>query len=346
MRVLPFNLGVRVRGTGRAQPGLPVENAALLALHPQTRSMPPEAQSRLAERWARMTGIRSRHLARMPDAPPRPDEATSESLAIQACQTALGPNSGRDIEALVHGTTTSRRYTGAQGPVILSKLKSHAPSFEIKAGCSSSLVSLQTAASLLLSGYSNVMVTCAETLSKVIDPDQRQTWFILADGGAALWLERVERAPEFEIQRVLYHTDGRLADVYTTQGYLPPNQKDLESGGYVMRGDGARLEAAAKEAYMAMLNAMLPRPEDRKRIRWLIPHQINRRIIQNVTDAAGLTAEWLWNAESVGNLGGTSILFSLTEALDQRRFAPGDEILMMSVGGGLSYAMQLWRKTA
>lgn len=62
-----------------------------------------------------------------------------------------------------------------------------------------------------------------------------------------------------------------------------------------------------------------------------------------MTDTAGLTAELVWSADRVGNLGGTSVLFSLAEAWERRTFEPGDEILMMSVGGGLSYAMQHWR---
>jgi 3-oxoacyl-[acyl-carrier-protein] synthase-3 len=350
MKTLEPNLKVKVLGTGRAWPGgAPVTNADLLALQPHYQGRSRESLEALGRRLEKRLGFRQRYLARMPrfgaPEPPPEDEETSETLALRAATQALGGRPGEQVQAFVHGTTTTSRYTGSQAAAILGQLGGHAPAYELKAGCSTSLASLHLAFSLLGAGYDNVLVSCAETLSKVMNPAQGETWFLLADGGGAVWLQREEREPDFEIRRCFYATDGQLVDLYTTPGKLPPHRAALESGGYVMVGDGSRLREEALRRYLFMLERLFPQGRGLERISWLIPHQINRRLVEEVCEKAGLRARVVWSAERFGNLGGTSVVFSLAEAWEQRLFAPGDEVLLMSVGGGLSFAMQHWVKS-
>lgn len=352
LQIIELGLGIDVLGAARSWPGTPVDNATLLARHPRTAGLARSALDALSGRIESRYGVRTRHLARLPGEPDplarREDEETSQSLALRAARGAVAEATRRAaatlprIAALVHGTTTSSRYTGSQAPVILAALDSLAPAYETRAGCSTSLASLHLALALMTMGYDNVLVSCAETLSKVMNPEVRETWFILADGGAAVWLARNGSAPQFEVVRSLYHTDGRLADLYTTHGKLPPDHQTIDSGGYVMAGDGARLGEEARVRYRMMLSAMFPGGAGLERIRWLIPHQINRSLIDAVVRESGIQAGWIWSADRFGNMGGTSVLFSLAEAVENGWFQPGDEILLMSVGGGLSFAMQHW----
>lgn len=348
MITLEPRLGVKVLGHGRSWPGeRPVSNAELLARDPEQQGRPPEALEALGRKLTARLGFSQRYLARLPGAtsePPRPDEETSESLALAAARRALNGRSGAELEAFIHGTTTTSRYTGSQAAAILGRLESHAAAWELKAGCSTSLASLHLAVGLLGSGYGNVLVSCAETLSKVMNPALKETWYILADGGAALWLRREPVTPDFEIRQCLYATDGTLVDLYTTPGKLPPDRATLEQGGYCMFGDGARLRKEALRRYREMLQALFPGGRGLERIRWVVAHQINRKLIEQVCQESGLSARLVWSADRFGNLGGTSVLFSLSEALEQGLFEPGDSVLLMSVGGGLSFAMQHWVK--
>lgn len=348
MITLEPRLGVQVLGHGRSWPGeRPVSNAELLSLDPEQRGRPPEALEVLGRKLAARLGFSQRHLARLPGlegAPLRADEETSESLALAAARWALGGRSGSEVEAFIHGTTTTSRYTGSQAAAILGKLDSHAAAYEIKAGCSTSLASLHLAVMLLSGGYGNVLVSCAETLSKVMNPALKETWYILADGGAAVWLRREPRSPDFEIRQCLQASDGKLVELYTTPGKLPPDRATLEQGGYFMFGDGARLRKEALRRYREMLQALFPGGRGLERVRWVVAHQINRKLIEQVCQESGLKARLVWSADRFGNLGGTSVLFSLSEALEQGLFAAGDSVLLMSVGGGLSFAMQHWVK--
>ncbi|NTX41612.1 3-oxoacyl-ACP synthase [Myxococcus sp. CA033] len=351
MKVLEPRLGIQVLGHGRSWPGTrTVSNAELLARDTEQHGRSAQTLEALGRKLRARLGFGQRYLARLPGAlPGEPplapgDEETSESLALTATRRALGGHGGADIEALIHGTTTTSRYTGSQAAAILGQLDSHAAAYELKAGCSTSLASLHLAMSLLGSGYDNVMVSCAETLSKVMNPALKETWFILADGGAALWLRREPTSPDFEVRQCLYATDGTLVDLYTTPGRLPPDRNVLEQGGYAMAGDGTRLREEALRRYLEMLRAMFPGGQGLARVRWVVAHQINRKLIEQVCAEGGLEARLVWSADRVGNIGGASVLFSLSEALEQGLFAPGDSVLLMSVGGGLSFAMQHWVK--
>jgi len=345
MNVLEPRLGIQVLGHGRALPADgPISNAQLLALDPEQPGRTPRSLDTLAHKVTTRLGFSQRYLSRRPGALPRDGEETSESLALAAARCAIGTRAPATVQAFIHGTTTTSRYTGSQAAAILGQLGSDASAWEVKAGCSTSLASLHLAVALLGSGHDNVLVSCAETLSKVMNPDMKETWFILADGGAAVWLKRAPEAADFEVRKCLYATDGALVDLYTTPGRLPPARATLEAGGYTMTGDGTRLREEALRRYLEMLGAMFPGGRGLKDIRWVVAHQINRKLIEQVVHVGGLDARLVWSADRVGNVGGASVLFSLSEALEQDLFSPGEGVLLMSVGGGLSFAMQHWTK--
>lgn len=339
-------LPVRVRGIGTALPaGPPVRNADLLALDPDLRARRRPQLEELGARLEAKYGVAERYLVRRPGRDRASAGMTSEDLAAEAFGAALDTAGGGSPSLLIHGTTTTSRYTGSQAAAILGRLGIVAPAYDIKAGCSTSLASLHMAAAFLRSGYPDVAVACAETLSKVMHPDVRETWFGLADGAAALWLARDDLAPEFVITRSYFSTDGRHVDLYTTRGQLPPTVEAIEANGYCLQGDKDQLADLARARYAAMLDAVLPASDPSARVDWIIPHQVNRALIDAVLRPRGLDDRVVWDAREVGNLGGASVLFSLACALGRGQFERGQRILLMSVGGGLSAAAQVWEKS-
>lgn len=345
MRVLTPNIKLNVRSVGRAWPaGHPVTNLDLLKSHSETHDKDPEFLNQLDMRIRRGFGFNQRYLSRFPGSSiVSKTEETSESLAFASVKRALKSIPLNSIESFVLGSTTTCRYTGSQATSILGRMGLEVPAYEIKAGCSTSLASLHFAQALLLQGYKNVLVSCAETLSKVINPKVRETWFGLADGAAALLLESAPNQGQIEILKSFYSTDGKYVDLYTTKGSLPPHQEALEQGGYYLSGDSAQLKEIAKSKYLKMIEALLPSSQERKEVNWIIPHQVNRLLIEEVCKETEVFGKLLWSAEEFGNLGGASVLFTLAEAIEKRVFQKGDQVLMMSVGGGLSFAAQLWR---
>ena len=91
-----------------------------------------------------------------------------------------------------------------------------------------------------------------------------------------------------------------------------------------------------------MLAHLLPTEEDRKEITWIIPHQVNRKLITHILhEYQMLNKAVIWDSDTIGNLGGASILYSLARAVEEKIFDRAGKILMISVGGGLSYAGQI-----
>jgi 3-oxoacyl-[acyl-carrier-protein] synthase III len=341
-------IAVRIRGAGRAVPaGSPVTNAGILACDPDVREKGSAHIDDLAGRIDAKFGVARRYAVSQPWRSPRPGPGgeTSEDLACSALAAALA-KAGQDRPSLlIHGTTTTSRYTGSQAAAILGRLGIVAPAYEVKAGCSTSLAALHMAVAFLLAGVPDVAVACAETLSKVMHPDVRETWFGLADGGAALWMERCVGGPDFTITYSDFCTDGRYVDLYTTRGQLPPTADAILANGYCLQGDRDRLGELSRERYEAMLGQVAPTPVAGAGINWVIPHQVNRGLVADLLASRLPHAKVVWDAREFGNLGGTSVLFSLAGCLDRGDFAPGDRILLMSVGGGLSWAAQVWEKS-
>jgi 3-oxoacyl-[acyl-carrier-protein] synthase-3 len=346
MKVLKPNLIVRIEGVGRSWPeGPPLSNAELLKHHPETQDKPEALLQELGKRVARAYGFELRHMTRKPwEKANSKQEESSESLSIKAVTQLFERSPKFKPEAFLLGSTTTRRYTGSQATSVLAKFGLEIPAYELKAGCSTSLASLHLSHALLAQGYESVLVSCAETLSKVVHPGVRETWFGLADAGAAIGFRRVKTKGDFKILKTVYATDGRLVDLYTTPADLPPTQEAIEQHGYALAGDATQLKDHAKKRYLEMIHALLPTKKDRAGVKWIICHQVNRMLTDEVIKESGLAGELIWDAERFGNLGGTSVLFSFAHALEQKRFKKNDTIFFMSVGGGLSFAAQLWKR--
>ncbi len=343
-KVLALDLPLRIRGIGCALPEKIYIHEDLLEFHPNHVMKPQSKRKALAKKTMDRFGFEKRHLATPPFTfSDNKNCESSETLAQKATLKALTAAKEKDVELLVHGTTTTSRYTGSQAPAILAAISSNAAGLEMKAGCSTSLASLHTAFGFLSMGYQNAMVSCSETLSKTMNNQQLETLFLLADGAASLWLERNTETPHLVVKKALYHTDGRFIDTYTTPGKLPPNQHDLADNKYTMQGDGQELRSQAAIRYQEMLDALFPLGHGLEKITWVIPHQINRPLIDELLNKNRVDAHVQWDAEEVGNLGGTSVMYSLCQLLESKQLQKGDEILLMSVGGGLSFAMQHWQ---
>jgi 3-oxoacyl-[acyl-carrier-protein] synthase-3 len=346
MKILKPLLRVKVDSVGRAWPeGESISNADLLRHHPETAGKPEALLEQLGERVARAYGFKTRYMTRKPwDKADHSKEESAESLVEKALKRLLDRNPKVNPEAFLLGSTTSRRYTGSQATSVLGKLGFVIPAWEAKAGCSTSLATLHLSQALMKQGYNSVLVACGETLSKVVHPGVRETWFGLADGAAAVAFRKVRFGGDFKILKTVYSTDGTLVDLYTTPGDLPPTAEVLAAHGYSMAGDASQLKDHAKKRYLQMIHTLMPSAKERKKVKWIIPHQVNRMLTDEVIAETKLAGEVLWDSDKFGNIGGSSVLFTLARAIEEKKFKTGDTIFFMSVGGGLSFAAQVWKK--
>ena len=341
-KVIHYDLPLQILGYGRAVPSLRVSNIDLLRRTPIFKGKSDSFLEKIEERMVQGFGFKFRHMIRWPDEPLQSGMQTSEDLGLLAAKAALQGVSASP-EILIHGTTTSSRYTGSQATAIAGQLGLNVPAYETKAGCSTGLAGLHMAFAFLQAGYNSAQCVFSETLSKVIDTQNPESWFGLADGGASFVLQKATAASaHVRILKSIYFTDGAHINLYSTQGILPPLAEEVQKGGYSLRGDPEALRLQALRRYGDLIQSLLSQ-EERQKIRWVLCHQVNRQIIFDVMSAQQLSGEPVWINHLYGNIGGTTIPFSLTEALEQKLFKKDDLILLMSVGGGISAAAQLWQ---
>lgn len=318
----------------------PISNFDVFKHFPRTADLSEAVQIKMAEMITQEFGFHQRYWVHLPWNALDDASETSESLAIKVLATLFDSYPEQAIDAFILGSTTNTRYSGSQATSVLGKFAITCPAYDFKAGCSTSLAAFSLAYGLMALGYSKILVCCAETMSKIIDPDNEKTWLGVADGAAALLFEHSD-AGRFCVEKSLFSTDGRHVDAYTTRGQLPPTAHILENEGYFLRGDDHLLRDLAQEKYTEMLD-LLFKDIDKSEIQWIISHQVNRRLIDELIERYMLHhAQLLWDADKIGNIGGASIAYTLARALQEGRFNKTGKILMMSVGGGLSFATQL-----
>lgn len=318
-----------------------VSNIDILQHFPRTANKSDEFYHKMDSMIRQDIGFCERYLTHKPWEPlPRAKE-TSESLALKAVSHVFSQCNPKELQLFLLGSTTNKRYSGSQAAAVPGAYGLNVPAYDLKAGCSTSLATLHLTYALLCMGYDNAVVACAETMSTIMDPENEKTWLGVADGAAALWLQKNEIG-QFKVEKSFFSSEGQFVDAYTTRGTLPPTHEELDSVGYFLKGDETLLKELAESRYRAMLDKFLPSAVERAEVTWIISHQVNRRLIENLIKEYQLEkAVLFWDADKIGNIGGTSVLYTLAKAVKAGAFNRNGKLLMMSVGGGLSCAAQL-----
>ena len=299
-----------------------------------------------SDEWIReRTGIRQRHLAA--------DGELTSDLAVQAARRALesaGIEAG-DIDLVVVATTTPDKTFPATAVIVQAKLgMDKGAAFDVQAVCSGFVYALSVGDNFIKSGQARkVLVIGAETMSRILDWEDRGTCVLFGDGAGAIVLsgEKVngngsgDRAnrPRGVLSTHL-HSDGRLCDLLYTDGG-PSSTGTVGhlrmSGKEVFRHAVANLAEVLIEAVEA--NGLTIADVD-----WLVPHQANRRIIDSTARKLGLPVDRVVvSIDHHANTSSASIPLALDEAVRDGRIKRGDLVLMEAMGGGLTWGAGLVR---
>lgn len=289
------------------------------------------------------TGIRERRQA-------APDECTS-TMAIKASRLAIADAkmSVDDIDLIICATATGDCPFPATAAFIQAGLGvTDIAAFDVSAACAGFLYATNIAAGLLVAGmYRNALVIGAETLTRYADPQDRATTILFGDAAGAAVMARAEEPG----QGILYWDmgcDGSRAELIwvpaggsrlvTSQATVAERLQYLR-----MRGREVYKFAVIKmqELIDNALNATGLTADDLKLV---IPHQSNLRIIESVRERLGLPKEKVAvNIDRFGNTSAASVIMSLDEGRRQGLLQPGDLVLMVAIGAGLTWSSMIVR---
>ena len=326
-------MGVRISGVGHYAPAKVLTNADL------------EKILDTSDDWiTTRTGMKRRHVA-------APDEATSD-LALAAAKDALSRASRKpsEIDCYVVATVTPDFAFPATACIVASKLGVPGkPAFDIEIACSGFIYGLTVVSSLIRSGvYKRVMLIGAETLSKLVNYEDRSTAILFGDGAGAVILE--EAAIDSFLAAEL-GSDGTTPETL----FLPAGGSRTPITPAALAAHQDKIHMAGREVFKFAVNRMVEssltalaranlKPSD---VSYLIPHQANRRIIDAAAQRLAMPAEKvIVNIQEYGNTSAASIPLALSEAEREKKLHGDDLIVFTGFGAGLSWGAVAWRWAA
>src|ERR1041385_3404298 len=216
-----------------------------------------------------------------------------------------------------------------------------AAAFDLEAACSGFIYGLEIAQQFIMSRtYDTVLVVGAEKLSSIVDWKDRNTCVLFGDGAGAAILQN--RPNAHGLLTAVMGSDGDKADLLFMPGggsRCPATAESVSSRQHYLRMEGKETFKNAVQAMQTAAEEALRRCElDISKIKLVIPHQANQRIISAVADRIGAKPEQLFvNLHKYGNTSAASVAIALDEAVDSGRVHRGDLILLVVFGAGLTW---------
>lgn len=274
------------------------------------------------------TGIRERRIS---------DENTSE-LAYRSAVDAI-KNSNIDkneIDLIVCATMTPDNFTPSVSCMVQEKLGlgDNVTAFDVNAACTGFVYALKIVASMLNTYHKKALIIGCETLSKIINFEDRNTCVLFGDGAGAIVVEKDEKNEEF--YTCSFGNDKDLIAENVGMNFEMKN-KVLKSG--FLKMDGKEVFKFAINVVEKSINKILDmnnlKIED---INLIIPHQANQRIISNVAKKFNISNDKFFvNLEKYGNTSAASIPMALCEAFESKKITKGDKVILVGFGGGLTW---------
>lgn len=280
------------------------------------------------------TGIRQRHIA-------AEGEKTSD-LAIAAAHKALkaAGEKAASIDLIVLATCSPDETFPATATRVQAALGANkAMAFDVGAVCSGFIYALATANNFIRMGQAqNALVIGAETMTRLLDWNDRSTCVLFGDGAGAVVLRADKGKGTSKDRGILsthLHSDGRQHDLLYADGGPSATGtvgKLRMEGKEVFRHAVVNLAAVLEEALKANdLKA--------KDIDWLVPHQANKRILDATAKKLGLAAEKVVvTVDRHANTSAASVPLALAEASGDGRIKEGDLVILEAMGAGFTWA--------
>ena len=291
-----------------------------------------------SDEWiTKRSGIKSRHFVSK-------NELTSD-LATNAALKAikLSELNINDIDLIIVATTTPDNTFPSTATRVQQKLGAKGIAFDVQAVCAGFVFALSVASSMMKDNHSkNCIVIGADSMSKLLNWEDRTTSVLFGDGAGAVVLQKEENLDKkfdgWGILSNVIHSDGNFYNLLCTNSGVSLNQKVgfIEMvGKEVFKHAVAKLCSSFQEA-LDLCNKNI------SHIDWLIPHQANQRILSAVSDKLKIKNEKVISTvEFHGNTSAASIPLALDVAIASKKVKNGNIIGLQAIGGGLSWGSSI-----
>ncbi len=284
------------------------------------------------------TGIKERRISHVD---------TSDMAAVAGLRAlAAAGKTPEDVDLLLVATCTPDSLIPSTASIVQKKIGAiGCAAMDLNAACSGFVYGLVVATNMIRGGTNKtVLLIGAEKLHYVMDFTDRTTCVLFGDGAGAVVLEPSDDdvgvlATDLGLDGSIYHiletpVDGTMGD-----RIMP----DPSKSGISMEGQEVFRRAVTKMG-QSSLHALEEAGIDVDDVDLLIPHQANVRIIDAIGRRLGIPETKVYvNIHSYGNTSAATIPVALTEALEEGRIHPGDNLVFTAFGGGLSWGSAVYR---
>ncbi len=305
----------------------------------------------------RRTGIRERRIAEK--------DVNASDLAKEASLRAIETAglSPMDIDLIIMTTMTPDTCCPAGANWLEAKLGAdRAVSFDVTAACSGFVFGLSVAEQYLKAGtFKTVLVASVEIMSRTLDWTDRESCILWGDGSGAAVLRAFDNVPKNEplrdngrgvgeILSVHIHTDGASGENLLLPGggsrTTPISYESVDKKLHTLRMIKANesVRVAVKRFAEAAEEAIAHNGVNLSDVRWVIPHQANARMLQQVAKRLDVPFEKVYlTIEKYGNISSATIPIALDEAVRNGSITRGDLVVLTAFGGGLTWGSSLIR---
>jgi 3-oxoacyl-[acyl-carrier-protein] synthase-3 len=282
------------------------------------------------------TGIKERRQAAK-------NEFTSD-MAVKAAQRAMkmAGVTAEQIDLIIVATITPDMPFPATACLVQQKLGARrVAAFDLEAACSGFIYGLEIGQQFIMSRtYDTVLVIGAEKLSSIVNWNDRNTCVLFGDGAGAAILQN--RLNAHGLLTAVMGADGGKADLLFMPGggsRCPATADTVAGKLHYLQMEGRETFKNAVQAMCTAAQEALGRCElDISKIKCIIPHQANRRIIDAVGERLGATPGQLFvNVNRYGNTSAASVAIALDEAVASGKIRRGDLVLLIVFGAGLTW---------
>jgi 3-oxoacyl-[acyl-carrier-protein] synthase-3 len=286
------------------------------------------------------TGVKQRHFVA--------DEEFTSDIALEASKRALehAGVDGAEIDLIVVGTTTPDRTFPATAVRLQKDLGcGSGAAFDVQAVCSGFIYALSIVDSMIQTGQAKmVLVVGADTLSRLINWQDRTTCVLFGDGAGAVIINAVEvdeqSTDEAGILSTHIHSDGNFEELL----YCDGGPSTTQSSGYITMAGKEVFRHAVTNLAAVVNEALEANDLHNSDIDWLVPHQANKRIIDSTAKKLKMSMDKvILTVEDHANTSAASIPLALDHGVREGLIKRGDLLLMEAMGGGLTWGAALVR---
>jgi 3-oxoacyl-[acyl-carrier-protein] synthase-3 len=282
------------------------------------------------------TGIKERRIAGA--------EESTASLAINASYKALESAniSPADVDLIIVSTSSPEHLFPATAALVQDGIGAvKAGAFDLSAACTGFIYAMNMGAQAIKTGsIKTALVIGSETLSRLTNWEDRNTCILFGDGAGAFVLQASDK-PGGVLSAVM-RADGSGGDLLSVPAggsKIPTSQQTVQDGLHYMQMNGREVfRFATRVMAQATREAASEASFQIESLDWIIPHQANRRIIISAARSLKIPLDkFVINVEKFGNTSTASIPLATIEALQDGRIQPGDKIVFVGFGAGLTW---------